>query len=390
MDPHDPTAKRFPLIARFRPACLPLPDRVQSLAALATKAACQNDQVLASAVHNQAALTASDLGLPELAREMCHQHAAAYLPFSPLPAMSTIHALEPVVNLARLHIRAGRTDDARQHLLDLHEAVRSGAAAVLDGITVPADLTATLDDRQEVHAWLWRVLLADGTRTLTATGRWNEALAHIEKHRGVGRRMLDGRQVAVLAALTTEDTHHAFELLADTAAGDPWEQLVTKCLTVLCRREADQPVDDQLTELVDTYFGRAAEAGFTVFDIRLGLTILDALGSAEHPASIPLAHHLTYRTAEAQDGYAAREILGHPLAVSLATDRQVEDCRELVRLCALGAGTVSDEVRHGLSAALHTSSTVIIRSLTEGGAGDGRGGSTSAAGVHHCLDVTSK
>lgn len=363
MDPHDPIAKRFPLIARFRPACLPLPDRVQSMADLAAKAHRQNDQGVASAVYNQSALIASDIGLPELAREMCHQHAAAYLRSSPLPAMSAIRALEPVVNLARLQIRAGRTDDARQQLLDLYEAVGSGAAAVFEGIAVPAGLTATQQDRQEVRAWLWRVLLADGTRTLTTTGRWGEALAHIEAHRGVGKRMLDGRQVAVLAALTAGDTQRADDLLRDTAAGDPWEQLVTACLVVLCRREAGQRLGDHLTELVETYLDREAEAGFTVFDIRLGLTVLDAVGSAEHPASARLAHHLMRRTAEARDGYAAREILGHPLAVSLATDRQMQECEELVRVCALGAGAVSDEVRHGLSAALRTSSSVITRSL---------------------------
>ncbi|MCT2594496.1 hypothetical protein LHJ74_32090 [Streptomyces sp. N2-109] len=364
MDQHDPIAKRFPLIARFRPACLPLPDRVQNMVDLAAKGLGQSDQGLASAVYNQSALIASDLGLPELAREMCHQHAAAYLHSSPLPAMSAIRALEPVVNLARLQIRAGRTDDARRRLLDLYEAVDSGAAAVFEGIAVPAGLTATSEDRQEVRAWLWRVLLADGTRTLTTTGRWSEALAHIEKHRGVGMRMLDGRQVAVLAALTTGDTERADGLLADTAAGDPWEQIVTTCLVALCRREAGQPVDDHLTELVEIYLGREAEAGFTVFDIRLGLTVLDAIGSADHAASSRLAERLVHRTTEARDGYAAREILGHPLAVALTTERQAQNCEEVVRVCALGAGTVPAELHSDLSAALRTSEAVITRSLT--------------------------
>ncbi|MDT0341691.1 hypothetical protein [Streptomyces litchfieldiae] len=363
MDQHGSTAKRFPLIARFRPACLPLPDRVRGLVDLASKAASKSDQGLASAVYNQSALIASDLGLPELARRMCHQHAAAYLRSCPLPAISAIRGLEPVVNLARLHIRAGRTDDARQRLLDLYEAVGAGDAAVFEGIAVPASLTATIEDRQEVRAWLWRVLLADGTRTLTTTGRWDEALAHIEKHRGVGKRMLDGRQVAVLAALTAGDTERAAELLAGTVAGDPWEQNVTACLTVLCRREAGQPVDNHLSYLVDTYLRREAEPGFTVFDIRLGLTVLDAVGSAEHPAAPRLAEHLAHRTAEARDGYAAREMLGHSLAVTLATDRQTTDCKELVWACALGAGSVPDALHSDLLAALRTSDAVIRHSL---------------------------
>ncbi|NIY68064.1 hypothetical protein SMALB_6143 [Streptomyces malaysiensis] len=175
--------------------------------------------------------------------------------------------------------------------------------------------------------------------------------------------MLDGRQVAVLAALTTGDTERAGELLADTVAGDPWEQLVTTCLVVLCRREAGQPIDAPLTELVETYLDREAEAGFTVFDIRLGLAVLDAIGSAEHPASARLAERLVHRAAEARDGYAAREILGHPLTVSLATDRQEEECQELVRACALGAGAVPDQLHRDLSAALRTSGAVIIHSF---------------------------
>jgi hypothetical protein len=171
MDPHGPIAQRFPLVARFRPACLPLPERIRALLDLADTAVKETNQGLASAVYNQAALIASDLDLPDLAREMCHQHAAAYLHACPLPGMSAIRGLEPVVNLARLQIRAGHADEGRQRLLNLHKAVETGTAARFEGVNVPADLTATGEDRQEVRAWLWRVLLADGTRTLTTEGR---------------------------------------------------------------------------------------------------------------------------------------------------------------------------------------------------------------------------
>jgi hypothetical protein len=113
MDPHGPIAQRFPLVARFRPPCLPLPERVRGLVELADTAVKKSDQGLASAAYNQAALIASDLGLPDLAREMCHQHAAAYLHACPLSGMSAIRGLEPVVNLARLQIRASHTDEGR-------------------------------------------------------------------------------------------------------------------------------------------------------------------------------------------------------------------------------------------------------------------------------------
>ncbi len=325
MDPHGLIAQRFPLVARFRPACLPLPERVQALVDLADTAVRKTDQGLASAVYNQAALIASDVGLPELARQMCHQHAAAYLHACPLPGMSAIRALEPVVNLARLQIRAGRADDARQRLLALYEAVDQGRAASFGDIAVPADLTATPEDRREVRAWLWRVLLADGTRTLTSQERWNEALAHIEAHRGVGQRMLDGRQVAVLAALTTDDTPRAADLLADTTPGDPWKQAVAACLTASCRREEGRLTGPDVDDLVSTYLGREPEPGMTVFDIRLGLTTLDVIGPADSPAAIRLVKSIARRTAEARDGYAAREALAHPRCsalMGLCTPRQ--------------------------------------------------------------------
>jgi len=59
--------------------------------------------------------------------------------------------------------------------------------------------TATDDDHQEVCRWLWSVLLGDGTRALAGACRWKQALVHVEQHRGIGQRLLDGRQVAILA-----------------------------------------------------------------------------------------------------------------------------------------------------------------------------------------------
>ncbi|MFJ5608113.1 hypothetical protein ACIQCJ_01755 [Streptomyces sp. NPDC093221] len=361
MDPHGPMAKRFPLVARFRPACLPLPNRVQALVDLADRSAAQNDQGLASAVFNQAALLASDVGLPDLARSLCHRHAQAYLNACPLPATSAIRALEPLINLARLQIRAGHPYDARQRLLALYEAVGTATPATFDGITVPANLTPTDEDRRDVHAWLWRVLLADGTRTLTTTGRWPEALAHIEQHRGIGTRMLDGRQVAVVAALVEGNTNRATELLTNTSPGEPWEQIVTACLMVLCRNDNGQPVEEHITDLVNAYLTHEAEPGLTVFDIRLGLTVLDTMSTADHPEARRLTASLVRRTTDAGDGYAARELLAHPLATSLSTAREAQHFHGLAQACALGASTLHQELYADLSAVLDAADTVLTR-----------------------------
>ncbi|MYW01847.1 hypothetical protein GT354_26935 [Streptomyces sp. SID3343] len=335
-----------------------------ALVDLAHRAAERNDQGLASAFYNQSALLASDLGRPDLARRMCHRHADAFLRMCPLPAASAIRGLEPLVNCVRLQIRAGHTDYGRRRLLDLYEAVGAGVGVAVEGITVPADLTRTVEDRQEVRAWLWRVLLTDGTRALTTAGRWREALAHVQQHRGVGTRMLDGRQVAVVAALTDDDTEQAARLLAGTAPGDPWEQAVTGCLTALCRRDAGRDVDASPAVVVNAYLSHDPDPGLTLFDIRLGLTALNAVASIEQPEGRRLVDALLHRTTETQDGYAARELLADHLFIAAVTDRQTQECKNLVRACGLDTGVIPEEHLDGLTAGLNSSEGVITRSLT--------------------------
>ncbi|MFF2513862.1 hypothetical protein [Streptomyces sp. NPDC058086] len=359
----DAVARRFPLIARSRPACLPLPQSVHALAELADTAAKLGDPSMASTVYNQAALIASDVGDSETARAMCHQHAAAYLHAAPLPGKTAIRALEPVVNLARLQLRAGQHADGRQRLLTLFDAVSTESPAQVEDIAVPADLTATADDRQEVRAWLWRVLLADGTRALTAAGRWTEALAHVEAHRGVGQRMFDGRQVAVLAAITTGNTLGANNLLAATVSGELWENAATECLSVLCRRAAGRAWRRPLQNLVSTYLERPDGDDMTVFNTRLGLAVLDVIASPEDPAARLVVAELHRRTIKATDGYAARETLAHPLFTTLATDQEVQDCRALLHGCALGAGSLPNELHDQLAKALRTSDHTIRKNV---------------------------
>jgi hypothetical protein len=362
MDPHGPIAQRFPLVSRFRPACLPLPRRVRTLVELSEDAAAKADQGLASAVYNQAALIASDVGLPDLARQWCHQHAAAYLHAAPLPGMTAIRALEPVINLARLQIRAGNTDDGRHRLLTLYNAISDGTGAQFEGIRILADLTTSDTDRHEVRAWLWRVILADGTRALTTTGRWDDALAHVEKHTGIGQRMLDGRQVAVLAALG-RDPADAAGIVAQTAPGAPWENAVTSCLALMCHRLVHQPVGDLLSELADTYIQRQPDPGTTVFDTRLGLTILDLLDTPDGPAAHRIAEELHRRATTSTDGYAARECLADPRFTDLVKPKQAQAARALVRAGALESGDLPAPQSTRLLRALWLSDQVIRESV---------------------------
>ncbi len=351
MDPTGPIALRFPLIARVRPPCLPLPARVAKLAELADAAQRDAYHGEASSVFNQAALLASDLSLPGLARQWCHRHAAAYLRACPLVGMNAIRALEPLVNLARLHIRADHGDQAHQMLRSLYDAIADGTAVIIDGVTVPADLTVTDADRQEVHQWLWRVIIADGTRALTTAGRWQEALGHLQRHHGVGKRMLDGRQVAALARATTGDYAGARQLLTGTAPGEPWENAVTACLTALCVH-------------IDTMLDHCRRLGFqpglAVFHTRLVLSAVDAGRLSCNPRVGTQARELAVQIVQVGDGHAAREILAHEGCVSLLTEQQMQGLAQAVDACAFGRRTMPP----GLASALDISEAVITRTLT--------------------------
>ncbi|HXP21107.1 MAG TPA: hypothetical protein VN840_15805 [Streptosporangiaceae bacterium] len=360
MDPNGPIALRFPLVARVRPVCLPLPARVARLAELADAAQRDAYQGLASSVFNQAALLASDLGLPDVARQWCHRHAAAYLRACPLGGMEAIRALEPLINLARLHIRAGHGDQAHRMLRSLYDAIAEGTAVMFDGITMPADLTVTEADRQEVHQWLWRVIIADGTRALTTAGRWQEALGHLQHHHGVGRRMLDGRQVAILACATTGDYDGARHLLTDTAPGEPWENEVTACLTALCVPPRRRPASHDIDTMLDHCRRLGFQPGLAVFHTRLVLSAVDAGRLSRNPRVGTQARELTDQIVQIGDGYAARDILAHQGCVSLLTGQQMRRLAQTRDACALGRRTTPP----GLASALDISEAVLTRTLT--------------------------
>ncbi|MDT0378413.1 methyltransferase, FxLD system [Streptomyces sp. DSM 42041] len=361
MDARGPIATRFPLVARPRPACLPLDCRVGKLVQLAHTTEREEDPVKASTVYNQAALLASDVGLPALARTWCHEHATAYLAQRPLPAKPAIRGLEPLVNLARLHIRAGHHDEGHALLLALYEAVSTGRGTVLDGIDVPADLTRTDGERHEVRRWLWRVVIADGTRALTSAGRWPEALRHVQKHRGIGSRMLDGRQVAVVTALSTGENGQALALLNDTAPGEPWEDAVTACLTAFSRREAGQQSAHQVLPAWGRYTALGAADGLAVFDTRLALAFLDSLESTDCQPVRDIVTELLRLTSNTCDGYAAREVLNHPTAVAHLTGSQGEQLKQIVNDCALDTGALPQTCCAGLPPALRVCRAVIER-----------------------------
>lgn len=211
--------QRFPLIPRPKPACPALPVRVARVRDLARLADQHTGDALmrAAEAHNLAALITSDCGMPTLARTLCWQQFDILTTLRSVDAATAKLALQPVINLARLLIREGDGAAAYQLLETIFTAVTSRTDTMLDNRTITVGgLVSGGDEHRELVRWLWTVLLADGTRALTRAGRWTEALQHVTRHNGVGRRLLDGRQVAILTRCAAHDYDTARSLLTDT------------------------------------------------------------------------------------------------------------------------------------------------------------------------------
>jgi hypothetical protein len=109
LDLHAMAAERFPLLPLPKPVCRALETRIALVRECADMASqgTEDPLVRAAEAQNLAALIASDCGLPELARDLCWQQFEVFLTVRPLNTATAKLALQPLINLARLLIRAG-------------------------------------------------------------------------------------------------------------------------------------------------------------------------------------------------------------------------------------------------------------------------------------------
>ncbi|WP_433498862.1 hypothetical protein ACQP1K_00390 [Sphaerimonospora sp. CA-214678] len=371
-------AQRFPLIARPRPACPPLRVRIAELHDLGDAASQGTDAdrlTLAAEALNKAALIASDCGASTLARSLCWRHFAAYLHAWPLDARHARHALEPLVNLARLAIRAH--EGIRGYLLldTLFHAVSTGGAADIDGHRISFDgLTRTRDDLHTVRKWLWGVFLAEGIRALISAGRWEQAITHAEQYRGVGQRLLDGRQATIIAYCLAGQTYTALKLVANSGPVQSWEHPVSGCLKLLCSRATGRAVGDTAVEVQRQFLELDRTAGLLVFRTRLGLVILDLIADIDRSLADRVFTSLISDILATPDGYAAREVLAHPRAGTLLSLAEHYQLTSAVQDAGLGFGAVPAPLMSDLVSAVQMSETVIEAGLDTP---DPRGGSSS-------------
>jgi thiopeptide-type bacteriocin biosynthesis protein len=364
----DQLAKRFPLVPRPRPACPALKlriDQVRQLASSQDEPAGREQRIeQACTALNLAALIASDCGLPALAAELCERQLAVFQTADPVTGRVGIAGLQPLVNLARLDIRAGHPDRAYQALIQIAEAARHGGAVEVRGrsFTLPVGITADV-----VNPWLREVLLHDGTRALAAAGHWDQAAEHAARYDDHPGRLHSARQARIIARMTGGHGEAAVALIDESIRTDPWEHAVAACLRAWAHLATGCPIPS--TTVPALALARLAiqpaSPDTTLSRTRLGLTAAE-LATAIDPAQGHLLIPVADDALQAGDGHAAREILSHPATMNQLPQVQHQQLRGITAAAGLGTGSVPEPLRSellagasaaeaGLRAALQTS-----------------------------------
>ncbi|MFY7069434.1 hypothetical protein ACOQFV_26550 [Nocardiopsis changdeensis] len=280
---------------------------------------------------NKAALVASDTGQPDLAEALCWQQYDVFASAGPLTAKTALLALQPLVNLGRLAIRTGHPTAAHTVFESLLTATTPGQPAQVQGRTCPvADLVTSPSERTELRRFLWAVMLADGTRALCVADRWQDAVEHLHRYNGIGTRLLDGRQVAVLAALHRQDPDAARILLEGTVCNEPWEQAVAACLTAASARVAGHDPADAVTAMARHLIELPPTPGGAVFAARAGVLACELA-----PGHRALVSHVIDTVMGSNDANAATAVLGSPVVGEELSLRQRQTLRERVRQAEL-------------------------------------------------------
>lgn len=378
--------RRFPLVGRPRPACPALTDRVTEVAEIAaTAAAGGKDGGMAEAAHalNLAALIASDCGLPDLARQWCWQHIDVYRQLGTLTTLQAGYLLEPVLNLARLRIRADDGKPALHLLQAMYEAVTSGTDLTVDSHILPlTDLVGTRDELGQLRRWSWLQHLNEGIRILALASRWDDAVHHATALNGIGLHLMEGRQAAVIAQLLHDNTETAYTLLHGSTITEPWEHQVSACLAAISPPPG--AADEQITAMTDLFLAAAPTPGYVVYRARLGLTVTTLLADHDETAAQHLLNQLVTEVVDTPDGYAAREVLGHRTTLRIKQP-QHRALTQVVDAAGLGVHTMPAPIHETLTEAVRIARRALTHSVEPAAGTNGcdRGSLSLSQGLFH-------
>ena len=248
-------AARFPLVPRPKPHGGPLTARIDALGPLLPPDADHHQQVLrASEVLNGAALVVSDVGLSALARDLCWRHYGIFADALNLSVDVAPLALQPVLNIPRQQIRDGQGEHAYNTLLRLYRAAQRRGVAEVCGRNVNLSAITRGDRHQQICTQLWAAVLCDGARALARVGRWDEAATAMQAHRGVGDRLLDGRQVMILSLLHQGRAQEALDMVDHSTLTQAWERAVAGILRIHCRAQLATPGEHYIDEALSLWF----------------------------------------------------------------------------------------------------------------------------------------
>lgn len=335
----DPAALGWlPLAGWLRMPCPPLPARTARIAEILNG----NGSLLGVASHalNMAALLASDCGMNDLARDLCHRQIQPYLCLRrPLTADEGRLMLGPVLNLARLDLRAGSGDDALRRLEDADQAVAAGRDLAVDGSVLPVSaIGGTSEEHAKLRSIVRALHVGDGVRAHATVGRWHLAAGLAETLGGVYPRLLEGRQAVVIARCLAGDLSGARRVLTQATVAESWENQVAACLAVLASPAGE--VTDAVDTMTSRFLADPLPAGRVLFRARLSATVVALSREIRPDNAAQVAMAAAGEAIQAREGYAARDILASPAAASLLEPRSRKELARIADESGLGRGTM--------------------------------------------------
>lgn len=358
-------ASRIPLVRRPKAPGLPLAERITQLTELTVEPsdASRRDLVArASGVLNYAALIASDVGMPDLAARLCWKQHQIFSEAGSLRGDIAVMALMPVVNIARLLIREGDGEAAYDVLRRLYRAARQRGTTEIGGHNVDLSmLTGTDADHHKVYEELWVTLLIDGARALARIGRWTEAAAAMTTHRGVGNRLLDGRQIMIMSLMERGLGQQARAMIESTAPKEPWENTIAALLRIYCWPATSSVPQPELECALQTALALIAppDPATAAFQARVGLAALELVrDQVSHYATLLLDALVDVAIL---DAYAARDVLNHHVCSRLRSEQR-QKLGDVLAASGLGAGELSPPHKRAVTAAVDKAA-VALRGL---------------------------
>ncbi|MFF9221961.1 hypothetical protein [Streptomyces viridosporus] len=187
----------------------------------------------------------------------------------------------------------------------------------------------------------------DGARALARIGRWTEAADAMAQHRGIGNRLLDGRQIKIMALMEQGLGQQARDLIDTTQPTEPWETAAANLLRAHCRPVAAPLPRADLNQAQHAAASLLAdpEPSIAVFQTRAGLAALEFDTNGPHTGSLVPALAKVARL----DAYAACEVLGHPAARAFLDTEQAPSLGSAVVSAGLGAGALPADHQRSLS-----------------------------------------